>query len=520
MTLRPVAARPNASALPTLDSADANLSRATSAAWAAVQRWNAPPRLFRYAGLPVRVEDTEDGPVLQPLTPDRLRHTLARAARWTRGGTGDALPPMAVVRDMLADPTPPLPVLARLVQAPCFSRDGRIVSASGYDPHSRLLCAFAPGLDVPDVPPAPTDAVIRRARSLLLDELLGDFPFVGEAERAHAVALLLLPFLRELIDGPTPLHLIEKPAPGTGASLLADVLLWPSTGRAVPVTTEGRDDDEWRKRLTAALVRSPAIFAIDNVRRRLDSGALSAAITATTWEDRLLGLSETVRVPVRCAWLATGNNVTVSNELARRTARIRLDARTDRPWLRTAFRHPDLRGWAASERPALIGAALTLGQAWIAAGRPPGMKPLGMFEAWAHVLGGVLAVAGVPGFLNNSEAFYEASDAEAAAWRAFVAAWWDTFADREVAVADLFPVASEVLGLPLGDGSEKSQRTRLGLLLTQARDRIYDGIRITFAGERRRASLWRLTPGVNVGERWVNVDAQRSHNPSGTGAET
>ena len=29
---------------------------------------------------------------------------------------------------------------------------------------------------------------------------------------------------RALIDGPTPLHLVEKPTPGTGATLLVDVL--------------------------------------------------------------------------------------------------------------------------------------------------------------------------------------------------------------------------------------------------------------------------------------------------------
>ena len=37
-------------------------------------------------------------------------------------------------------------------------------------------------------------------------ELLGDFPFTGDAERPHAVGFLLLPFLRELVDGPTPIH--------------------------------------------------------------------------------------------------------------------------------------------------------------------------------------------------------------------------------------------------------------------------------------------------------------------------
>jgi hypothetical protein len=51
------------------------------------------------------------------------------------------------------------------------------------------------------VPDDPTLQQIAAARSLLLDDLLGEFPFVSEAERAHALALLLLPFIRPMISG-------------------------------------------------------------------------------------------------------------------------------------------------------------------------------------------------------------------------------------------------------------------------------------------------------------------------------
>ena len=57
---------------------------------------------------------------------------------------------------------------------------------------------------------------INKAKDLLLDELLADFPFASQADRANAVAWLLLPLIRPSIDGPTPLHLIEAPIQGTG----------------------------------------------------------------------------------------------------------------------------------------------------------------------------------------------------------------------------------------------------------------------------------------------------------------
>ena len=96
-------------------------------------------------------------------------------------------------------------------------------------------------------------------------------------------------------------------------------------------------------------------------------------------------------------------------ELARRTVRIRLDAKMDRPWERTEFRHPHLLEWVMQHRGELIWTALTLIRAWLVAGQPEGASVLGGFEAWSRVVGGVLSVAQVPGFLDNVREVYELS---------------------------------------------------------------------------------------------------------------
>ena len=181
---------------------------------------------------------------------------------------------------------------------------------------------------------------VAAARSLVCDDLLGEFPFTSLAERAHAVSLLLLGFLRAMVDGPTPLHLIEKPTPGTGATLMVDAISNILTGVGASVMTEGRDDEEWRKRVTAKLRQIPSMVLIDNLRHRLDSSAVAAALTAPFWEDRVSGVSEMTRLPIRCIWVATGNNPEFSNEMARRIVRIRLDAHVDRPWQRDGFAIP------------------------------------------------------------------------------------------------------------------------------------------------------------------------------------
>jgi putative DNA primase/helicase len=486
--------------LPQINASDLDLPRVAAAAWNSLEAANTPPRFFRQGSVVARLETGQDGSLtLRTLTESRLRYELARVAKWRqRKGRSmvDALPPMHVVRDMLARPAPPLPPLARITAAPVFSAAGTLRTQVGYDAASETYYAPGPGFALPTIPDRPTDDELERARALILTELLGDFPFVSDAERAHALGLLLLPFLRELIQGPVPLFVVEKPTPGTGASLLVDMLMGPALGRSVPVMTEGRDEDEWRKRLTAKLLSAPQVIFIDNLRHRLDSAALSAAITATMWEDRILSRSEMGTVPIRCAWVATGNNPALSNEMVRRSVRIRLDAKRDRPFLREGFRHPDLRAWAAAHRAELVWAALTIVQAWVAAGRPPGGQSLGQFEQWARTTGGVLDIAGVPGFLANAAELYDTADAEAAAWRAFVGLWWERHGNHEVGVGELWTIIaapdSEVQ-LDLGrDSNERSQRTRLGLFLKRLRDRQFDDLRIVAGGTRRRAQLWRL----------------------------
>ncbi len=127
---------------------------------------------------------------------------------------------------------------------PVFAPDGTLQTEPGYHPASRTFYAPTNGLSVRSVPEIPTREDVEYAVDPLAHELIGEFPFVGDAERAHAIALLLLPFARDLIDSATPFHLIEKPSPGTGATLLVDMLSYPAIGHAITAMTEGRDEDE------------------------------------------------------------------------------------------------------------------------------------------------------------------------------------------------------------------------------------------------------------------------------------
>lgn len=494
--------------LPRIDADNQCLPAVTEQALNALQEGNDPPRLFRYGSLPSRIETDDQGaPLIRPLTEDRMRYALARAAHWycwdpELEAERDAMPPMSVVKDVLATPGIPLPILTRIVQAPVFSPSGELQLEPGYHPASQTYYSPALGFTVPPVPERPTGADIKEARNLIVTELLGDFPFTSDAERAHAVALLLLPFVRDFIAGPTPMHLMEKPAPGTGSSLLANVLTYPALGRPASVMTQGKGDEEMRKRLTSTLLKGPAVVLIDNLSGTLDSATLAAAVTAETWEDRILGVSENAALSIRCAWIGTANNLSLSNEMTRRVVRIRMDARCNEPWLRTGFKHPDLRGWARENRAKLVWAALTLGRAWITKDRPLFKDTvLGMYELWSGVMGGILSVAEIPGFLENLADFYQSSNSEVTTLNAFIAAWWSEFGSSERKAAELYHLATEPEPLlDLGGRSEQSQKIRLGYLLRSLRDRQFKltindtevELRVVAARLVQRVQTWKL----------------------------
>jgi putative DNA primase/helicase len=145
----------------------------------------------------------------------------------------------------------------------------------------------------------------------------------------------------------------------------------------IPPATSG---EETRKRLTAALSEGGSVILLDNYRTMLDSAELAAALTARVWKDRILGRTEMVTLPIRCAWVCTANNPVLSTEIARRSIRIRIDPVDERPWQRDQFKHPDLAAWATDHRAELIWAVLIMVNEWLALGKPLSKcKRLGSF---------------------------------------------------------------------------------------------------------------------------------------------
>lgn len=469
---------------PVIDTGNLDLADMTAAAYQAIERANDPPRVYGYGnGIAWIGTDLQAQPQVERLGRDQMRYHLAEVAsfiRWAPAGPGrtvqkPAFPPTALATNVLVVPRRTLPRLHRLVRAPAFLKDGRLLTQPGFDADSGLYYAKPSALEIPPISETPSPAEVAAARTLLLEEWLGDFPWGTPSDAAHAIALLLTPLVRELIDGCTPLFIVSKPTPRTGAGLLMKVLTRVMSGTATAPKMITPSEEENEKRMLAFLIPSPAVILFDNLRITLNSATLSAVLTAwPTWAARLLGKSVEVEVPVRSVLAITGNHVRLSNELTDRGVLIWMDPKVEHPGLRTDFRHPRLEAWTAERRGALLGAALTLVQSWVAAGRPvPTTGPTkGGFQEWVDVLGGILEVAGIPGLLANQSQLVADTDEETGLIKAFVADWKARFGTALVVTKELFDTAK---GHPLDIQAKTDQGSliRLGRLIGDHADRPY-----------------------------------------------
>jgi hypothetical protein len=480
-------------------------------AWAAVHAINEPaepggpdkPFLFQKGGTLMRIAGGGANARIEPLCETGVYGMLARSANWykvTEEAVLAVLPSRETARDMLVNPDLAVPPLESVIRTPSFGRNGALLSTPGYHRDDALWLFSDPSLDLPEVPASPSREQIARARTLLLDELLVDFPFVKDSDRAHALAAILLPFMERMIGGLAPIHLIEAPTQGSGKGLLASLIGIVTNGSAPGGRTLPEDEDDIRKMITAELVTGRPIVLIDNLseKRVLDSSALASVVTQPTWTDRILGVTKMLSLENHALWLMTGNNPQLSPEMSRRCIRLRIDPRIDMPWLREGFKHAVVAEWAQANRSALVHAALTLIQAWIAAGKPLHNRRLGSFEKWSEVMGGVLEVAEIPGFLGDLNELYASADSDGQMWREFTGAWWEAYREEPKRVSELnqFCEDRDLMLNVRGDGSARSQQTRLGKALGVKRDRVFNGLTIKRLVENnhRTGVLYALTP--------------------------
>ncbi|MGE4153477.1 MAG: hypothetical protein AB7G17_14630 [Phycisphaerales bacterium] len=421
----------------------------------------ADPALFLRSGVIVTVTSDENGRALiVPTTKPALRNYATDAAVFKtqniRHRDGESYivetlvsPPTDVVEAILALPPGKLPFssLVALTEAPIIRPDGSIRTEPGYDPATRLYYLPGEPVDMPEIPERPTGKQLAAARETL-EDLVADFPFVDQASRANAIGMIVGSVIRSAVDGPAPLAVVDATSPGTGKSLLTDMVAVISTGRPAAFIAWPNDEEEARKMMTSAFAGGSTLLPIDNVEGGLRSRVLTQAITARSWSDRMLGQTNKLELPVRCSWIVNGNGVTLKGDLPRRVYWIRMEAQQARPWTRSGFRHPNLIEHVRKNRGEILAAILTMARGWYAAGTPKSKtKEIGTFEDWTRKVAGILETAGIEGFLANAEQLYEANNVDAEEWIGFLTAIRQAeFPKGEFTAGD---VAEKLLSAPI-----------------------------------------------------------------------
>jgi DNA polymerase-1 len=398
--------------------------------------------------------------------------------------------------------------LDRISHAPFVRPDGTIVTEPGYDEATRTMLipdeVFA-GLTIPD---APSPEQITAARELILTDWLGDFPFDSDVDRANVMALIVTPAIRGMAPK-VPLAVIDGLQMGVGKNLLADSLLTVYTGQAAEPMNWVSEAEELRKQITAAFRTGAEFFVFDEA-HTVEGAPLAQALTASTWQDRILGVSTMANFPNVITWMSLGNNVQVKGDLTRRVYRIALRPKYANPQDRQAssFRHPgqsgmDLGSWTRAHRRELMTAILTLVRAWFAKGspRPSRGVSFGSFEVWEKITGGIVETAGMTGFLDNLKVWRSESDFDTQYWIGHLGWLRAQFGDQPFRTAQvrgqaLADPAAYLAPPKLDDPSDKGYGKALGEAYSRLRGRRYDGLWIERDGSAHgHVSLWRVSQG-------------------------
>ena len=247
----------------------------------AVAALGAEPDLYQRGGVLVRVTSDApptsksirrpSGPRIEAVTTATIRERLSRCADWRKLVTRDGRlievpahpPPWSVQAIHCRGNYPSVPVLDGVVDYPVFLPDGRILSTPGYDRLNGIL--YQPPTDlVVSVPECPTQRQAAEAAQRLLD-VVSDFPFAGDADRAAWLAGVLTPVARFAFSGPAPLFLAEGNCRGVGKGLLLNVAARIVTGQGFAVCSYTNDREELRKLITSIVMQGDRMVLFDNL---------------------------------------------------------------------------------------------------------------------------------------------------------------------------------------------------------------------------------------------------------------
>lgn len=283
-----------------------------------------------------------------------------------------------------------IPAVRTIATAPVLLPDGTVASQPGYNPAERVLINIPHAARaqwshyVPN--PAPTLADAQAAIDYLNLELLSDFPFESDADRATAFCYFLTCASRHLY-GATPFFAMDATEPGTGKGYIARIGFIISQGHEgfTAIDYQKKDDAEIEKRLLATALEGGTHVHSDETPDKVTSLKLTALATTAVMKVRILSTNTSATVE-RLITTFCGNNLTLGGDMMRRVLKMRLVWRgTTKAAQRGGWRHDDILQWTKDHRPEILSALHTVLAYALQNGVRSGAA-LGSYEQWTQVV--------------------------------------------------------------------------------------------------------------------------------------
>ena len=435
-----------------------------------IAAWNSDadgiPKIYSRAGTTMFVDPSG---AASEMSDFHMRDALAEACIWKRvvkDGWKGAIPPLEYCKAQVVVGHERLPALDSISPHPILVKDGGAYALRmerGYS-GGRLI---TDGLELAELMHV-SDAVA------LLKDLFHDIPFasgIDGGDFASLLAFALSPVVKPAVNT-TPVAVFVKPQKGTGGTLAMETACAIALGAPVDLIAPptGKYEEE-NKQVFAELIKGKPFMPYDNVVASFGGAMLAAAITASsqTITQRVLGKSEMRTVKIASVVGVSSNGVRLTPDMLRRSYPISLTRAVSRPdtWRpERGWRHPNLKRKAVE--PQYRAALISLVHHWIECGAVLGeTEPIGGFEDWAGVVSGILAHAGIGGFLAGRSDWIGKHDVEQVGWGGVVSLWvkMDGGAPRERTAAELETMLTQDdapdLPFALRDGdANKGSRTR------------------------------------------------------------
>ena len=286
-----------------------------------------------------------------------------------------------------------LPNLITLAPQPYLSSNGKIINKSGYCSETQIYSTYKDtAYNIPEKP-SKEDAY---QASEDLKRLIAEFPFADDIDESATLSAMLAATIRSGLSL-CPMYHVRAPQISSGKSYLCQLVSLFATPSNPTSATFPQNDEECRKQVLSLLLKCPSIIIFDNLTYDIvNHDVLCKILTQETHDDRILGVSKMITVNTRTLFLSNGNNVSPIHDMIRRCCVINLDPACEIPATRN-FKHPDLLGYISKNRVKYISAALTIIQAWIAAGKPKTQcKTLASYQEWSDYCRQPLLWLGLP----------------------------------------------------------------------------------------------------------------------------